>query len=301
MKISILGVGRVGSTLAYTLALKGLCNELVLVNRSIEKAEGDALDLQHALPFLDRRIAVHAGDLDDTAGSHLIAFCASAPMSREMYSRLDLLAGNARLLRQLLPPALERSPNAIVLMLSNPVDVLTYLCIRWFGVAPERAMGTGTLIDSARFRAMLSAELSIHPEDLRAYILGEHGVHQFPALSTAEVGGEHIEDNPTRRRMFGEAVNAGFQVLQRKGYTNYAIATAAATVVECIAVDTRRTLPLSVLVDGWQGVDDVCLSLPVVVGRTGVLRVLHPELNSEERQAFRGAVAALREAIATVL
>ncbi|MDZ7736498.1 MAG: hypothetical protein U5P41_10620 [Gammaproteobacteria bacterium] len=200
-----------------------------------------------------------------------------------------------------MPELAKNSPDAVFVVLTNPVDIMTYHTIRLSGFPPRRVIGTGTLIDSARFREMLSDEIGIDPDDLRAYILGEHGPHQFPALSQAQVGGERIDDNEHRRQMFRDAVEAGHNVLRAKGYTNYAIAMAASLIIEAIVHDTRRTMPVSTLIDGWLDVADVCLSLPVVIGRSGITRVLHPELDASEREAFRQAAVAVAEATRSIL
>jgi len=295
MKISIIGIGRVGSTLAYIVASRGLCNELVLVNRRHEIALGDAFDLMHTLPFLTRIIHIHAGDIQATHGSDIIAICASVPMKGDILDRNDLASGNIKLFESMIPSLVEYSPKARIVIISNPVDVLTYHTLKITNLPASQVMGTGTLIDSARFRALLSQELSIHADDLRAYILGEHGSHQFPALSRAFSGGEIIEDNERRRQLFRDTVEAGFKVYRYKGYTNYAVATAAAAVIEAIAFDTCRIMPLSVLIDGFVDVRDVCLSLPVVVGVHGILRTLHPQLNDEEKDAFKSAAKKVQE------
>jgi L-lactate dehydrogenase len=297
MKVSIIGMGRVGSTLAYTVALKELCDELILVNRNPEVAIGDAKDLQHALPFIERQMQIDAGDITRTVGSDIVVLCASVPTPDNMRSRRELGRPNARIFDMLIPSVAELSPSAKLIIVSNPVDALTYLTIKRSGFPPSRVLGASTLIDSARFRSMLAAEVKIHPDDLRAYILGEHGPNQFPALSFAQAGGEAIEDNDTRRHMFKEAVQAGFDVYRHKGYTNYTIALATALIIESIAFDRRHTMPISTLIDGYLGVHGVCLSVPVVVGREGILRVLHPELNTAEIQGFHASAAAVREAI----
>ncbi|MCS3903095.1 L-lactate dehydrogenase [Methylohalomonas lacus] len=301
MKISVVGIGRVGSTLAYTLVMRGLCSRLLLINRRAEIAVGDAHDLRHAVAFVDRQIEVDAGSIADSAGSDIIAVCASVSNSSSGTDRMALGPGNAALFDELIPPLAAASPNAIFLILTNPVDVMTYHALQLSGFPPERVIGTGTLIDSARFREMLSDEIGIHPDDLRAYILGEHGPHQFAALSQAQVAGERIENNEHRREMFRAAVEAGHEVLRAKGHTNYAIALAASLIIEAIVHDTRRTVPVSTLIDGWLGVNDVCLSLPVVIGRPGITRILHPQLNDEESAAFRDAGRAVRDAIESIL
>ena len=301
MKVSVVGLGRVGSTLAYTLVVKGLPDELVLVNRTRDTAEGDALDLRHAHLFVDKQIDIRAGEVADTAGSDVVVLCASAPWKENFTSRLDAAMANTRLLERLAPPIAEASPDAKLLVVTNPVDVLTWHAIRLTGFPPERVMGTGTLVDSARFRELVSEQVGIHPTDIRAYALGEHGDSQFLAFSCAEAGGEPLEDRPDRRAMFAEASRAGYEVFRKKGHTNYAIAMAAAYVVEAIVTDARHTMPLSVLVDGYEGVSGVCLSLPVVVGRAGVVRWMHPKLSAEESAAFRASASVIRQAIVATI
>lgn len=307
MKVSIIGTGRVGSTLAYTLLLKEFVNELVLVNRTPEVAEGHARDLEHALMFVDHRVQVRAGGVAETAGSDVLAICASRPWRDDFTNRLDLAVENTRLMEELLPPLAEASPDAKIVMLTNPVDVLTWHAIRITGFEPRRVMGTGTVIDSARFREAVSQQVGIHPADIRAYAMGEHGESQFLAFSRASVGGEPLEDRPDRREMFSQAVRAGLEVFNLKGCTEFAISMAAAHVIESILTDSRHTMPLSVSVDGsgsWgeaYGLSGVCLSLPVVIGREGIVRWLKPELDEEEIAALQHSAGVIRVAIVGTL
>lgn len=298
MKVSVVGVGKVGSTLAYILSMQRTVRELVLVGREPESALGEVMDLEHAQALAPVPTRITAGSVEDTAGSHVVALCASVPMTPGMDDRLTLGPDNVALFQTLVPPLAAASPDAVFVVVSNPVDVLTYYTLKFSSFPPSRVLGTGTLVDSARFRRLLSDELDIHPDDLRAYILGEHGNSQFPAMSTAVAGGEPIDDTPHRRRLFQQTVAAGYEVFRRKGHTSWAIATAAASIVETIALDERHTLPLSVLVDGFHGVRDVCLSLPVVVGKSGVQRILHPELSPDEIIQFHHSASTVRQAIA---
>jgi L-lactate dehydrogenase len=254
MKISVVGLGRVGSTLAFALSQRNCVHEMVLVGRAREDTMGDALDIAHAQSFV---------------------------------------------MRELLPPLAQLSPTAILVMVSNPVDALTYYAMEFTGFPAQRVLGSGTLIDSARLRHELSLELGIHSSDLRAYILGEHGGSQFAAMSCATAGGEPIDDTPQRRELIKRVVGAGLEIYNYKGHTNYGIALAATAIVEAIALDTKHTLPVSVAVDGFLGVKNVCLSLPAVIGRGGVERILHPRLNDAEAQAFRASAAAVRQQIET--
>lgn len=298
MKLSIIGPGKVGMAAAYDINQRGLVREMVLVARDRARAEGEALDLQHAQAFLPVQTRVRAGGTEDTRGSGILLICASAPLAPGSDSRLALGPANTRLFEELLPPLLDASPDALVVVVSNPVDVLTWQALRISGLPPARVFGTGTLLDSARFRRALSDELGIHPNDLRAYILGEHGDSQFPAMSTAMAGAERIDDTPARRETFAGTVRSGMEIMRRKGHTSFGIAAAVSAIVESIVRDERRTMPLSVRIDGFCGERDVCLSLPVVVGEGGIEKVLTPALNEAERAAFRHSAAVVREAIA---
>ncbi len=300
MKVAIVGPGHVGMVLAYTLMLRGAAREIVLIGSNRAKAEGEAMDLMHAQAFLQVPVSVRAGDLADCEGSEVVAMCASVPTPEGLTSRNSLAAGNVALMRELLPEIARLAPLAKLVIVSNPVDVLTWQALELTGFPPERVMGTGTLVDSIRFREMLSEMISIHPDDLRAYILGEHGEHQFPAMSVAQAGGERIDDTPERRALCEKAATAGIDVFRKKGNTCYAIGQATAYIIESILFDEKRTVPLSVKVDGFLGVEGVCLSLPVVVGKRGIERVLHPDLNSVEAEQFRAAARAVRNVIGEV-
>lgn len=286
--------------LAYTLMLRAAAREIVLVGANRTKAEGEAMDLMHAQAFLQVPVTVRAGDLEDCAGSEVVAMCASMPTPENITNRNQLAAGNVQLMRKMLPTIAALAPETKLVMISNPVDVLTWEALQLTGFPRERVMGTGTLVDSIRFREMLSAMTHIHPDDLRAYILGEHGMHMFPAMSVAQAGGERIDDTPERRALSDKAAMAGLEVFRKKRNTCYAIGQAASYVIEAILLDERRTVPLSVKIDGFLGVEGVCLSLPVVVGKRGIERVLHPNLNEVESEQFRVAGRAVRQVIEEV-
>jgi L-lactate dehydrogenase len=297
MKISIFGVGHVGSTLAYTLMLKDLANELVLIDRWPEKADSDAQDLTHALTFTDHIIPITAGDVNDSRGSDIIIITASVPWRPEFSSRFDLAPGNLSLFRETIPQIAKNSPNAILIVLTNPLDVMTYFAIKTSGFPSSRVLGVGTLIDSARFRKMLSEKYFIHPDDIRTYILGEHGGTQFPAISAAYIGGVKIEDSSEIRKLLEDSESSAYHIIKGKGYTNYAIAMATSLVVESIVKDENRTMPISTLVEGFLGVQDVCLSVPVVIGRKGITKKLNISLDEKEQNLFRNSASKVRKQI----
>ncbi len=298
LKVSIIGVGHVGATIGYALVLRGACDEIVLVNRSAERAMGEAADLRHATAFAARAMSIHAGGIEATEGSDLVIVSASVRTNGPGSGRDDLLLGNAEIMRMWITKLVELNPQAIFLIVTNPVDTMTYLAWRTSGLPASRVIGSGTLIDSARFRSGLSRYLQIHPEDIRAYVLGEHGDSQFPALSVAATGGQRLDEDPNFAELFDETVSSAHEIFRIKGYTNYAIASATHMIAEAILTDSHRTLPVSSLIDGYLGVRDVCLSIPCVIGRAGIVRQLYPELSIEEASRFRESAEKVRRNIA---
>lgn len=297
MKISVIGIGKVGSTVAFTLAKDGLASELVLHNRTREIARADAIDIQHAVAFVPHRVHVRDGEIEDTKDSDIIVMCAGVPMPVDCTDRCVVADGNTTLMCELIPPLVALSPNAIIVNVTNPLDAITHHILTLSKLPWQRVIGTGTLIDSARFREMLGEQVGIHPVDLNAYILGEHGDSQFAALSVATSGGEHIDATPARQKMIEEAKRSAWEVFRVKGYTNYAVAMAVQLIVQSIVEDLRYTMPISVLIDGYCGVTGVCLSVPCVVGRQGVHMRMQPALDSREQSLFRKSADTVRTVI----
>ncbi len=309
MKISITGIGRTGTATAFALVTRGLADELLLVSRDPEKvALGHARDLQHASVFLNPRPArISSGTVEDAAGSDLIIVTNSVPPpdpndDDQPLDRLSMAGENVKLFKNLLPRLADGSPDAVFLILTNPVDVLTYVAIRQAKLSPRRVIGSGTLIDTGRFRELLAQLVGGHPVDVRAYILGEHGDSMVPALSQATVAGMKLpyEESEIRAR-FDRARRAGYDVFVSKGYTDYAIAACASMIVRAVTQDTREVLPVSTLVDGPYGIRDVCLSLPCIIGRRGVAKVLEPNLDEAEEEALRESGRVVRRVLDDVL
>lgn len=295
MKISVVGMGNVGSATAHALVAGGMAEDLVLTSRNVRKAEGEAMDLDHAGAILPHVTNVRGGEPELTAGSGIVILTHSVPTEKP--GRKLLAAGNGQLFRDTLPLYAELSPDAVFVILSNPVDALTWLTIQVTNLPAQRVIGAGTIIDSARLRAVLSDKFEIHPDDLRVYVLGEHGEAQFPAVSLASTGGVRFKNPDDVRQLFEQARKSPWEVFERKGYTNMAVAHAAALIARTIRNDQQRTLPVSTLVDGYLGEQDVCLSLPCVVGHNGVQRVLYPDLPEDEVAAFHRSAESVRETI----
>lgn len=308
MKVSIVGMGRVGSAIAFSIVLRRLADELVLVGKPAERAAGEAADLQHA-SAMGRPMVVRAGELPSVAGSDVIVLAASSGVPTipdgggAQADRMAEARGNAALFAQLVPELVRLCPGGVFLVVSNPVDVMTGLTLRLTGgvVPPGRVFGSGTLIDTARYRSLLAARLGMHTNDLRAYMLGEHGERQFPAVSCATAGGARLAATPDGLAMCRElgelARGEGHRVFKAKGYTNYAIAAAVAMLLEAILEDHHSVFPVSTLLTDYCGVSGVCLSVPAVIGRAGVLRVIDLDLSSEERAALHAGAEVVRAAM----
>ena len=297
MKVSIIGIGKVGSTLAYTLISKDLISELVLVSRNSNKAYGEALDLTHCQSFTDRKISIKSGNFNDTINSDVIIITASIPYEPHFKNRFDLAPGNIQILKELTPKLISQSPNAVYIIVSNPVDILTDFFLKISKLNHQKVLGVGTLIDSARFRSELSTFYNIHTDDLRAYILGEHGDSQFPFISTTSIGGESLKASKQIETIFNKTLNAGYDIVKNKGYTNYVISMATALILESIANDSNRVIPVSTKIPAIWKTENVCLSLPAVIGKSGIVKVLQPNLNLEEQELLKKSAQIIKHEI----
>lgn len=300
MKISVIGTGRVGSAVAFALVVRRLCDELVLVGRTPESGAGDAADLTHASVF-EQKMVIRTGAIHDVSGSDVVVVTAAGAKADKPDRMLGMKA-NAELMADLAPRLARACPGAVYLMVTNPVDLMTQLFLRHSGLPTSRVFGTGTLIDTARYRAYLSEHAGIHTHDIRAYILGEHGDTQFPALSTASAAGEKLDPSrdPMLLKFADDTREAGYAVHRAKGYTNYAIAAAAAFLADAIAKDSRAVFPVSTMLEDYHGVSGVCLSVPAVVGRAGITKVLKVDLSGDEIALLNKSATAARSALAAV-
>ena len=297
MKVTIVGCGNVGIAISHALLLSEIADDIVLLNRTQERAIGEALDLQDAVTFASKWIRVRGGDIEDAADSDLVIMTLSDKPQQPLLDRNEMAALNLPVMRTWIPPLAKSSPNAVFVIVSNPVDIMTWVAWKLSGLPARQFIGTGTLIDSARWRMLLSLELNIHPDDIRAYIFGEHGSTQFPATSLSVTGGQKIDDLPRYEQLFQKASVAAFEIYRRKGNTSFGIAGATMTIADAVLRDTNRTLPVSVVLEDHYGVSDVCLSVPVIVGRGGVERMLFPKLSKQEVSKFQASASHVRAVI----
>ncbi len=304
MKISMIGAGRVGSTTLYTLLLEGGITEMVIVDVDKPRAEGEALDLRHALA-LTQNCKISAGDYDATEGSDMVIITAGIPR-KPGDTRLDLLKRNTELMGGILEGVLKYNKDTFLFMVSNPVDVLTYQALKASGFSPNKVFGLGTVLDTTRFRSLLGEQLGVSPDQVVAYMLGEHGDSMVPVTSHSTVAGIPLQDFPGfSKAMLEEIITAtrfgGAEVIKRKGGTFYSVAPSIASVVRAVKNDQKKVLPISSLIDGWYGdLKGMTISLPCVVGKNGRERVLDPKMSEDEATQFVNSFKVLKEAAASV-
>lgn len=298
MKIAIVGVGHVGATLAYTLLGTEPIDHLLLIGRNQSRLEGEALDLRHASAFVATPPKISFGSVADCSNADIVVLTLAVPQDEP--DRNAKVAANARLFAEVVPQIAAQNPNSILLVATNPVEAMTQLTIELSGFGSERVVGTGTIIDSCRLRVSLSEHLGVHPDDLRAYVLGEHGDSQFVWRSGAAVGGVRLLAEEIPPSVIELIRSTGTDVFRLKGHTSYAIGQAMKLIIHSIAGNRLRTMPVSTQVRVGPDGATMCLALPCVVGRTGVQRVLLPQFSAAEQiqwDACARSVAATLEQI----
>lgn len=304
-RIAVLGAGNVGATFAYALTLTGLASEIVLVDANRARAEGEAMDLVHAVPF-SKPVRIWAGEVDDCAGAAITVISAGTGQ-RPGETRLDLVRRNAAIFGEIVPRLAEVNPEGIIVVATNPVDVLAQEAQRLSGLPTSRVIGSGTILDTARFRALLAAHFGVDPRSVHAFIAGEHGDSEVPIWSSANIAGMRLPDycaamgvpfdRAALQGIFEQTRDAAYHIIERKGATYYAVAAGLLRITEAILRDQRTVLPVSTLIDDYYGIDGIYLSLPAVIGRRGVERVLRLGLTPEEATALRHSADVLRETL----
>lgn len=304
-RVAIIGAGSVGATFAYALLLSGLAAEIVLIDANHGKAEGEAMDLNHAVPFT-HPTKVWAGEYSDCAGAAITLLAAGAPQAPGE-TRLDLIKKNAALWRKIVPQVAAHNPTGILLIATNPVDVLTYAGWKLSGLPPQRVIGSGTILDTARFRYLLSQELGVDARSVHAYIIGEHGDSEVPVWSLANIAGMRLPEfykaqgmayDPQRLEgIFRQTRDSAYRIIERKGATYYAVAAGLMRITQAILRNQRTVFSVSSLIDGYYGLTGVCFSLPTVVDRGGVEEVLRLQLDPTEQEKLRASAQVLKETI----
>ena len=307
-KISIIGCGNVGMRYAYALIMKGGVRQLVLVDLDQKRLKGEVMDLSHGAPYISP-VEIIAGDYSDIKNSDLVVITAGKKQKPNQ-TRLDLVKDNVELYRKIIPEIVKYASSAILLIVSNPVDVLSYAAYKFSSKPKEKVIGSGTVLDTARVRFLLSKHCNVDPRNVHAYILGEHGDSEFPVWSRAMIGGILFKDycyickksatcqhNKELNKVFTEVKDSAYEIIERKQETSYGIGLALVRITQAIINDENAILPVSSLVENYLGIDDVYLSLPSVINKEGVREVLKIELNPQEKQAFKNSADAVKRVI----
>lgn len=305
-KVAVIGCGFVGSSIAFSLIQRGLFSEMVLIDANQDKAEGEAMDLSHGLPYT-ATMDIHVGNYDDIADCALVIITAGANQ-KPGETRIDLIDKNVAILKHIVPEISKRNYEGILMIVSNPVDVLTYAAYKISGFPAHRVIGSGTVLDTARLKNLLGEHLDVDSRNVHAVIIGEHGDSELAVWSGANVSGiplhhfcelrGHFDHEGSMQRLYEGVRDSAYEIIARKGATYYGIAMAVGRIAEGIVRDEHAVLPISVVLDGEYGLDGLCLSIPSIVGKDGVHKVLEIPLDESEHAALHASADRLREVIA---
>ncbi len=303
MKIGIIGTGFVGSAAAFSLIIRGVAEKVVLIDRDKKKAEAEAEDIAHASAFAAASKIV-AGDYKDLEGAGIVVITAGASQ-KGLKNRFDSLELTVKIFKDIIPEVVKYAPDAILLIASNPVDVMTAVALKISKFPPSRVIGSGTALDSSRFKTLVGYHLGISPQSVHAYVLGEHGDSEVLAWSNADAGNLQIEKiakelkrpitAKTKKEIDNNVRNAGYKIVEGKGATYYGIAAAITKICQAVISNEHAILTISSMHKNIEGVKDVCLSMPTIVGKKGVHKVITPHLSKSEQTAVKKSAKTLKD------
>lgn len=309
-KVVLVGTGAVGTAYAYSLVNQGFITELVLVDMNEAKAEGEAMDLVHGIAFAESNMVVRSGSYADCKDADIVCITAGANQ-KPGETRLELVGRNAAIARSITDEVVKSGFNGIFLVASNPVDIFTHVVQKQSGFPAHRVIGSGTTLDTARFKVLLGQYLEVDPRNVHAVIVGEHGDSELPVFSQASIGTENLSkvlerrNNPSDKenlqQIFQNVRNAAYEIINRKGVTNFGIGMSLARITKAIFNNENSILPVSCLLNGEYGQNDIYMSVPAIVNREGVKEVIDLELNAEEKALFEKSAQALKTARQDVL
>ncbi len=306
-KVTIIGAGMVGMSYAYALTIKGLVREIGLINRTAAKAEGEAMDLSHGLPFT-KPMDIRAGGYEMCKGAHIVVIAAGANQ-KEGETRLDLARRNVKIVEDIVPRVMEHNPEAILLVVSNPVDILTHVALKVSGLPPSRVISSGTVLDTMRFRHLLSENYAVDPRNVHGYVIGEHGDSEVLVWSRVNIAGISLMDyceacgksiETKKKQIEDDVKSAAYHVIEKKQATYYAIGLAMVRITEAVLMNQHSVFTVGTLMQGEYGFKDVSLSLPCVVGAEGIHHVLKNSLAKDEEAALRKSAQVLRNGLDSV-
>ena len=308
-KVAVIGCGFVGSATAFALMESGLFSEMVLIDADKNRAEGEAMDISHGLPFA-RPMKIYAGEYDDIVDAAIIIVTAGANQKPDE-TRLDLVHKNVSIYKSIIPEIASRGCEGILLIVSNPVDILTYVAWKLSGFPRKRVLGSGTVLDTARLKYNLGEHLGVDSRSVHAFIIGEHGDSELAVWSSATVSGVpihkfcemrgHYNHDEAAERIHETVKNSAYEIIEKKRATYFGVAMAVRRICECLVRDEKSILPVSNLMQGEFGISDIALSVPAVVGADGVENIVPVSLNEEELEKLQASAKTLKEIAETVL
>ena len=294
-KCAIIGCGFVGATTAYTLMNSRMFSEIVLIDIDKKKAEGEAADMNHGLPFISP-MEIYAGDYSDISDAAIIIITAGANQ-KVGETRIDLLQKNSRIFHSIVSNIIAYNSEAIIIVVTNPVDILTYVTLQTSGFPKSRVLGSGTVLDTARLKYLVGKHFEVDPRNIHTFIIGEHGDSELPVWSSANISGVDLDrycQSCNKRcsleildKLFEEVKTSAYRIIDAKGATYYAIAESVKKIVSSIVMNENTVLPVSSLTEGHYGLDDICLGLPSIVGENGVKEILEIPLNDTELELLQ--------------
>ncbi|MGD0978685.1 MAG: L-lactate dehydrogenase [Candidatus Bathyarchaeia archaeon] len=304
-KIVVVGAGFVGTAFAYSLLIRGLASQIAIIDVNRERAEGEVMDLNHGMPFA-QPVRIWAGDYPDCQDADIVVISVDRGQKIEQ-SRLELAQGNFELLKQIVPNITKYNDKCILLVVTNPLDVMTYAALKLSRFPKNRVIGSGTILDTARLRYLLGERLQVDPRNVHAYIIGEHGDSEVPVWSLANVAGIRLKDyyplanvpydQVELDKLFLKVRDAGYEIIKRKGRTFYAVALGMTKIVESIVRNENAVSTVSCLLEDYHGVSDVCLSVPVILNRTGIKEVIKLPLDEKEIADFQKSATIIENVV----
>lgn len=299
----MIGCGFVGSSAAFALMQSGIFSEMVMIDIDRERAEGEAMDISHGLPFV-RPVKIYAGDYDDITDAGVIIITAGANQKTDE-TRLDLIHKNVEVFKHIIPEITKRGCGGILLIVSNPVDILTYTALKLSGFPEHRVIGSGTVLDTARLKYLIGEHLNVDNRSVHAFIIGEHGDSELAAWSNANVSGVKLSDfcemrghfshEESEERIYEEVKNSAYEIIEKKQATYYGIAMAVKRICECIIRDEKSILPVSSMMHGIYGLEDVVISMPAIVGKDGIENIIPISLDEDETRLLQESALKLKQ------
>lgn len=305
-KVAVIGAGAVGTSIAFDIILQGICDELLMIDINKAKAESEVLDLKHCTGYSNSSIKIKCGEYSECSDADIVVITAAAPLIKGQ-TRLDMLSTAKKITKSIVDPIMQSGFNGHFVIVTNPVDIISYYVYKLSGLPKNKIIGTGTALDSARLKVLLADLIGVEAKSVQAYTIGEHGDSQFIPWSTASIGGKQFDDIllDNKERLDGfdpdgileEIKKSGWKIADIKGTTNYGIAATTVDIIKSILNDESKVIPVSAFLEGEYGINDVFIGVPAIINRNGISEIVELRLNDEEQSLFNNSVSILKKYI----